>query len=57
MLPNGPRISCGDFAARAQTYGSFETEAPVSCMRLLGSTGLRNSPAFRFSSESLQLYN
>ena len=34
-LPNGPRISCGDFAACALSYVSFRTEAPVSCMRLL----------------------
>ena len=26
--PNGPRISCGDSAARALTYVSFENDAP-----------------------------
>jgi hypothetical protein len=35
VLPNGPRISCGDFSTAH--YPTFlKIEAPVSCMRLLG---------------------
>jgi hypothetical protein len=39
--PNGPRISCGDFLGCAQSYVSLESDAPVSCMRLLDDTELR----------------
>jgi hypothetical protein len=38
LLSNGPRISCGDCSACALSYVSSKTEAPASCMRLLGGT-------------------
>ena len=48
-----PAHQLGDLQAYSQSNVA-ESEAPVTCMRLLASTALRNSPAFRFTTQSLQ---
>ena len=45
--PNGPRISCGASAARAQSYVSFRTEAPASCMRLVRQPAIQTKDTCR----------